>query len=440
MQTGQTIVAISSAVGGAARMIVRMSGERARSIAADLGARFTISGGEATSSQMWPGVRTWVYCFRHGHSYTGDDLIEFHIPGNPVLARMLLDEVIRRGARLAEAGEFTARAYFNGRMDLTQAEGVAATIAAHSERELRAARQLLAGELARRLGPVMDSLAQALALVEVGIDFSDEEVTFLSAEQVRTRCTEADESLRAILDESARFERLSHEPRLVLVGRPNAGKSTLLNALAGGARAVVSDVAGTTRDVIWAEVKLKRGMVKVVDAAGLEEGLGFGIQGSAEAEIARQMRQRALREVSESDGVVLVREPGDGCAAVEVGRVVDLVVWTKGDLGGQECLPHQGLPISAWSGAGMDVLRDRLDELAFGECLGGGGLALNARHVAALNEARAALGRAMDAVELGAEVVAMELRETLDALGGVLGKISPDDLLGRIFSEFCIGK
>jgi tRNA modification GTPase len=320
---------------------------------------------------------------------------------------------------------------------------VAATIAAHSERELRAARQLLAGELARRLGPVMDSLAQALALVEVGIDFSDEEVTFLSAEQVRARCAEADGALRRILDESARFERLSHEPRLVLVGRPNAGKSTLLNVLAGGARAVVSDVAGTTRDVIWAEVTLPRGVVRVVDAAGLEEAPGVAVQGSAEAEIARQMRERALGEVLEADGLVMVREPGDERVAVEVGREVDLLVWTKGDLGRQGSPSHTSareLWISAWSGEGMDSLRQRLDELAFGERVGGGGLALNARHVAALGEARRALERAIEAVELGAEVVAMELREALDALGGVLGKVSPDDLLGRVFSEFCIGK
>jgi tRNA modification GTPase len=366
-------------------------------------------------------------------------LIEFHIPGNPMLARMLLDEVIRRGARLAEAGEFTARAYFNGRMELTQAEGVAATIAAHSERELRAARQLLGGELARRLTPVMDALAHGLALVEVGIDFSDEEVTFLSAEQVRARCEEASGALGRILEESARFERLSHEPRLVLVGRPNAGKSTLLNALAGRARAVVSNVAGTTRDAIWAEVRLSRGLVRVVDVAGLEEGSGFRVQGSeAEDEIARQMRERALGEVSEADGVVMVREMGDAREMVAVGRQVDWVVWTKADLGGPGDVG--ALAVSALTGAGMDVLREKLDELAFGERVGGGGLALNARHVAAIGEARLALERAVEAVELGAEVVAMELREALDALGGVLGKMSPDDLLGRVFSEFCIGK
>ena len=481
MNSADTIVAISSAVGAAARMIVRLSGEAAHLIARGmiegrhldehgLEARDT-KGGSAFLCRLWPGVMGWVYWLIRPRSYTGEDLVEFHIPGNAVLARMLLDEIVRRGARQAEAGEFTARGYFNGRMDLTQAEGVAAMIAAHSEREMRAARQLLGGELARRLRPVMDGIAQALALVEVGIDFSDEDVTFLSADEVREECRSAQAGLGAILDESARFERISHEPRIVLIGRPNAGKSTLLNALAGAARAVVSEVAGTTRDAIWAEVRLKRGVVRVVDVAGIEEGLEFGVQGSVEESIAMQMRSRAMREVETADAVVWVEEVSVVGERVELGRDVDLVVWTKVDvLDGERKDERQkqkelktekadkasassvrrnvcptdskACPtelVSAKTGEGMALLRGWLDRLAFG-VEGGAGLALNARHVAAMDEARESLARAGEAVEAGAEVVAMELREALDALGGVLGKMSPDDLLGRVFSRFCIGK
>jgi tRNA modification GTPase len=352
---------------------------------------------------------------------------------------MVLDEMVRRGARQAEPGEFTARAYFNGRIDLTQAEGVAATIGAQSERELRAARQLLGGELARRLRPVMDDVAQALALIEVGIDFSDEDVTFLSADQVRGRCAAASGALGAVLAESARFERLAHEPRVVLIGRPNAGKSTLLNALAGVERAVVSDVAGTTRDALWAEVRLARGVVRVVDVAGIEEGLGVGVQGSAEEAIARQMREQAMREVEGADLLVRVEDGSTTRGAVDVGRAADLLVITKGDL--PVVRPVGGAVIvSALSGRGLEELRRRLDELAFGAVADGGGLALNARHVRALEEAQSALGRAIHSIEAGSELVAMELRETLEVLGGVLGRMSPDDLLGRVFSEFCIGK
>jgi tRNA modification GTPase len=448
-----TIAAISSVVGAGARIIVRVSGAEAHRITRELATVTDAQGGAAFQSRVWPGAMGWIYWFVKPRSYTGEDLVEFHIPGNPVLARMLLDEIVRRGARQADAGEFTARAYFNGRMDLTQAEGVAATIGAHSERELRAARQLLAGELARRLTPVMDAIAQALALVEVGIDFSDEDVTFLSVEQVRERCSIARGALDTILAESARFERLTHEPRIVLVGRPNAGKSTLLNALAGRERAVVSEVAGTTRDAIWAEVRLARGVVRVVDVAGVEEGSGFGVQGSGEESIARQMREQAMREVGGADLVILVREALDGREMVELERKVDFVIKTKVDLltdevgketkerGRQECLPHHQIHhVSALTGYGTDALRHRLDELAFGTEVGGAGLALNARHVGAIAEAREALIRAHSSVEAGAEVVAMELREALEALGGVLGRMSPDDLLGRIFSGFCIGK
>jgi tRNA modification GTPase len=440
MNPHDTIAAISTAVGVAARMMVRLSGPAASSIAQDL-ASANLSPASASLGRIWPGISAWIYAFCAPRSYTGEDLVEFHIPGSPVLARMLLDEIVSRGARHAEPGEFTARAYFNGRIDLTQAEGVAATIGAHSERELRAARQLLGGELARRLRPVMEDVAQALALIEVGIDFSDEDVTFVSAEQVRDRCGAAIAALDGLLADSARFERLSHEPRIVLVGRPNAGKSTLLNALAGADRAVVSEVAGTTRDALWADVRLARGIVRVVDVAGIEEGSGVRVQGPAEEEIARQMREQAMREVATADLVALVEDSSAPSDRPALSRSPDLIVRTKLDLvmapidtGDWACA------VSARSGVGMAGLRGRLDRLAFGPTAAGAGLALNARHVALISQASAALARAIDAIPGGSELVALELRDALDALGGVLGQISPDDLLGKIFSTFCIGK
>jgi tRNA modification GTPase len=362
-------------------------------------------------------------------------LVELHLPGNALLAKMALGEVIGLGARAAEAGEFTARAYFNGRMDLTEAEGVAAMVGAQSEQELRAARQLMAGELAKRLRPVMDLVAETLALVEVGIDFVDEEVTFISAEEVVKRSREAEALLGTLVEESARFERLSHEPVIVLVGRPNAGKSTLLNALAGEERAVVSPVAGTTRDVIWAEVVLGRGVVRVVDGAGIE---GVGDRGEGlgeEGKISREMQLRARGAVEEADVVVLVREVGDQGAAVDVGREADLVLRTKVDLGSAG---EGEMGVSARTGEGMGALREALDRVAFGQDGAGAGVALNARHLKLIEEARAALRRCGEAG--GAEVVAMELREALDALGGVVGSVSVEDVLGRIFSRFCIGK
>ena len=445
MNSGDTIVAISSAVGPAARMIVRASGPTAMQLASSLwSATLPEASRAARGTLSFAGLRVpaWLYVFLTPRSYTGEDLVEVHLPGNPLLARMLLDALVAQGARPADPGEFTARAYFNGRIDLTEAEGVAATIAASGEQELRAARHLFAGELARRLRPATDLIAETLALVEVGIDFSDEDVTFLSPTEIAGRAGRADGMLRDLIDTSARFERLAHEPQVVLVGRPNAGKSTLLNALAGRERAVTSPVAGTTRDVLTAEVPLARGIIRLADAAGVEDS-----SNPSAHEIAARMRDNALRAVEAADAVVLVQDVTDGRPPIELPRAHDLLVMTKADLlpPGDSRLAAEDLAVSARDGTNLDRLRQRLDRLAFGDDLpGAASLALNARHIQAVGEARSALGRAAERAGPsdggGAELVALELREALDALGGVVGMVTPDDLLGRVFAAFCIGK
>ena len=420
-------------------MIVRLNGTRALPIASDMA---------GSSSELSPSaslvrlhfaelsVPAWVYIFRAPRSYTGDDLAEFHIPGNPVLARLLLDHLRRCGARDAEPGEFTARAFFNGRLDLTEAEGVAALIAANNENELAAARQLMAGELSRRVRPILDQVAETLALVEVGIDFSDEDVTFLAGEQLRSRIDEIRAMLGALATDSIRFDKLAHHLDVVLVGRPNAGKSTLLNALAGRPRAVVSPIAGTTRDVLSADVPLDRGIVRMIDLAGLDDKAS-----SAAGEIDRQMRERALRAAQAADLVVLVRDITDPRPPLDTGHSPALVVLTKADL-----LTHppdaaaepSAVPVSAATGWNLDALRARLSVAAYGQLPSPATLSLNARHCDALRVAEAALDRA--AASAAPEVIAFELREALGALGRIIGAVTPDDLLGRIFSAFCIGK
>src|SRR6267142_2594431 len=359
MISSDTIAAISTSVGPAPRMILRLSGPDAYRIAAAL----TKPGRGGEASRVTIHFRDLhsparLYHFRSPHSYTGQDLLEFHIPGNPLLARMLLEELLRLGARAAEPGEFTARAFFNGRIDLTAAEGVAATIAAHNQHELSAARQLLSGELARRLQPLMDRLAQILALVEVGIDFSEEDVSFISAEQANTQTEEIKRELQSLYNNSSRFERLTHEPSFVLVGRPNAGKSTLLNALAGGPRAVVSSTAGTTRDALSAEVALDRGIVRVIDVAGLEEN-------PPTEYIARQMHDRALRTLREADFVILLRDIDDQRPLLELPRHPDLLVHTKFDLI-PKAAGHDGLCVSAQTNQNLHLLRQEPSPLAFG--------------------------------------------------------------------------
>lgn len=434
MQFTDTIAAISSGVGPAARMIVRLTGDRALPIAQSLAEEAPPASPAACRSSIRLGqmsVPCWLYCFAAPRSYTGHDLVEFHIPGNPLLARMVLDALVSAGARQAEAGEFTARAYFNGRLDLTQAEGVAAMVSAANEGQLRAAQALLAGELPRRLAPIMDRLANLLARVEAQIDFADEGIADIPASEITHSLALVREQLHQLVRDSGRFERLTHEPRIVLTGRPNAGKSTLLNALAGSERAIISPLAGTTRDVLTATATLRSGQVTVIDAAGLEDQ-------EVGNDIDAQMQTQARAAIASADVIVQVQELADTRPAIQLPRQPDLMVRTKCDLHPRTQAPDDQLFVSAQHAIGMDRLRDALDRLAFGDPAAEARLALNARHLAAIGECQASIGR-IDA-DLPAEVVALELREGLDALGGILGQMTPDDILGRVFASFCIGK
>lgn len=442
MMDDDTIVAFSSVAAPSARIIIRLSGSQAMNLLNAISSDTSTASLGASLFRPSIGVHgvrfpAWAYAFTAPRSYTGENVVELHLPGNVLLARWTMEELIRRGARPAQPGEFTARAYFNGRMDLSEAEGVAAVIAASSDQQLQAARQLLAGELARRLNPIMDQLAQTLALTEVGIDFADEDVIILSHEQTRARIDAIAGQLHSLVADSSRFAQLAHEPRVVLAGRPNAGKSTLLNALSGQARAVVSQLAGTTRDLLSAQVMLHGGSVTLIDAAGLEDGQP---DPTADA-IALAMRGRALTAVEQADILVLVRDAADDRPLITLSRSPDLIVLSKADLPHPTAAePQSALLISAHGGQGMDKLRAVLSDMAFGQTRSGQSLALNDRHLAAIAEAQTALDRALHAMEAGAELVALELREALDALGTILGATAPDELLGRIFSTFCIGK
>jgi tRNA modification GTPase len=245
--------------------------------------------------------------------------------------------------------------------------------------------------------------------------------------------------------DSDRFEPLSHEPRVVLTGRPNAGKSSLLNALAGHGRAVVSPVAGTTRDVLSAAVDLPRGRVQLIDAAGLDHPSvspplcgGFGgsqtpaERGANGTDLNGQMQSRAAAAIASADVLVLVRDATDPRPDVPLPRPPDLRVTNKVDLTGTA-------GVSAVTGVGLDDLRRALDAAAFGRGGTGGRLALNRRHLSAIAEARSALSRAIENAAVP-ELSAADLRSALDAVGSVVGSVTPDDVLGRIFGGFCIGK
>lgn len=433
MELDSTIVAVSSAAGSAARMIVRVTGDQAFALARRLVDDELPAPPAAFRTQIRVEtlrIASWLYLFAGPRSYTGQDLVEIHLPGNPLLGTSLFNALTTAGARPAEPGEYTARAYFNGRLDLTQAEGVAATVSAANANQLRAARSLLAGELPRRLAPITESLVQLLARIEAQIDFADEGVGEIPADELSVGIWRVRRNLQTLVNQSGRFERISHAPRIVLAGRPNAGKSTLLNALAGCERAMTSPRAGTTRDVLSALAMLPSGQVTLIDAAGLTE------PGDDPIEIAMQARAHAA--AAAADVLALVRDPADSLPPPELPREADLTILTKQDIHPSPATHLLGRCVSAHSGWGMASLRADLDRLAFGDSAAGAGLALNARHVRAIDECLGALARIEAAMP--AELIALELREALDALGSILGQVTPDDILGRVFSSFCIGK
>jgi tRNA modification GTPase len=305
---------------------------------------------------------------------------------------------------------------------------VAATIAAHNQQQLAASRQLMAGELARRLRPTMEALAESLSLLEAGIDFADEGIEFIKVPDLLRRIESAIDDLESLARQSVRFEKLTHEPTIVLAGRANAGKSTLTNALSGQERSIVSPISGTTRDALSVEIVLRRGIARLLDMAGIEPGIG---------EIETQMQSMALSAIERADVLVLVRDCTDGQGPLELPRRADICVASKCDLRSAPWGDY--LPISAVTGVGISELREKLDQAAFGADSAGASLALSGRHVQLLEEAVAALRRA-GVEKVSIEVAAAEIRSGLDSLGEILGVVTPDDILGRIFSKFCIGK
>lgn len=448
-----TIVAVSSAPGAALRGIVRLSGPQAFAAAAAL-AEFAAPGRFPTlvpATLRAPRIAVQLLLFREPRSFTGQDLAEFHIPGAPALLRMLLDAARAvPGVRPAGPGEFSARAFFAGKIDLTEAEGIAATINAANARQLRAAAGLRSGRLHGLIAQEAAAVAEVLARVEAGIDFADEEdVRFITPDELQAAIGGVQGHLQQAQRSAVCWERLDATPTVVLVGAPNVGKSSLLNVLTQTQRAIVSPIAGTTRDVLGAVLATPHGPVRVLDVAGIE--------GSAD-EIAAKMNAARERAMFEADAALLVIDErttpvaadalrtalraGAGVPTLVVRNKCDLPWPHAGALAEQAWVAEEYLEVSALTGAHLPQLRQRVAELAHApESAGGQHLSLNARHRAALCEINEHLAAALtgDLVH-HPEVVAAELRQALDALGRITGTISPEEILGRIFGQFCIGK
>lgn len=397
------------------------------------------------------------------HSYTGEDTFELQLPGNPALLDRVMNSLLRcatennLSARRAEPGEFTARAYFNGKLSLTQAEGVAATIAAQSDAQLRAAHWLSTGSLGNFAHQLADDLANALALVEAGIDFTDQEdVVAIAPHDLHARLLKLNDRIASHLSHAVGIEQLEAIPWVVLVGEPNAGKSALFNALLGHERAVVSPVQGTTRDVLAEPLAIQTdhgpAEVMLVDLAGLDETDGTMNQLMQSA--ARQAIERAeliLRCVPMNRDVESIIETSTRPQTDEllVRTMCDRVTKPVQSEAAARVIEHE-VTVSAFTGEGLNDVKSQIAaRLAYrAVSLAADAVALRPRHEAALRAALANLNASLELVApqqsqrhvSDPEFVAASMRAALDDLAALAGDITPDEVLGRVFASFCVGK
>ncbi len=442
-----TIAAIATPTGTGAVSLVRISGPDAIRVA-DLA-----TGGKASS--LMP--RTTHYChikdpngntiddglltvFHGPHSYTGEDSAEFTGHGGVLVTREVLSRFLACGADAAGPGEFTQRAFLNGKLDLTQAEGVMDLISAQTRLSLRAARSQVEGTLGRRTTEARDQLLETLAHLEAWIDFPEEDIDPQTGALLRGRVSSVLAVVDSLLATADQGRVLREGVRTVIFGEPNVGKSSLLNCLLGFERAIVSDIAGTTRDTIEEIINLRGIPLRLVDTAGVREASDL---------IEAEGIQRTVRQIEAADLLLEISDaskPRPSDAVFPKSTAKHLRVLNKTDLGEHPSWSGvEAVRLSCTTGAGFDELSNTIrDALHFSEAdWGEHAVAINARHQASLENARTFLTAALELLEdlsVDPELATIDLREALDALGEIPGKVDTEDLLGVIFSSFCIGK
>lgn len=451
-----TIAALATASGRGGIGIVRLSGDKAFAIAATLSgtaverlqprfvqyATFRDNGGEAIDEGL-------VLPFRAPASFTGEDVVELHGHGGPVVMDLLLNACLAQGARLARPGEFSERAFLNDKLDLAQAEAIADLIDARSAAAARGAVRSLQGVFSDCISSLVEALIHLRTYVEASIDFPEEEVDFLADGQVSQMLTVLENDLDELLRQTQAATLLREGITIVIAGRPNAGKSSLLNVLVGRESAIVTPIAGTTRDLLREQLAIDGIPVNLVDTAGLRE---------SNDPVEQEGIRRAWAEVRNADVVLLLvdgtqqaeRNPKrlwpEFVSALAPQQAL-VVVRNKCDLNGeavgeQDAEGAPAIGISAKTGAGIDALRLCIKRIVGAAEQGESAFVARRRHLDALRRARHSLanGRSQLEQHRAGELLAEDLRQAQLALGEITGEFSADDLLGRIFSSFCIGK
>ena len=449
-RTTTTIAAIATPPGRGGIGIVRISGAETPLIArALLGqlpapryATFTVFR-DAHGGPLDQGLALY---FPAPHSFTGEHVLELHGHGGPVVMDMVLQRVLALGAQRARPGEFSERAFLNGKLDLAQAEAVADLIESASVHSARAALRSLEGEFSRRVHAIVETLIQLRLNIEAAIDFPEEEIDPLAGDPLQEQFRSLKNELAALRDAAHQGSLLHDGMNVVLAGRPNAGKSSLLNALAQRDSAIVSATPGTTRDIVREQIDLDGMPLHILDTAGLRDSTdSIESEGVRRAGEAMRHADRVLLIVDDTQETVssilrLTSELPSGVTVTLVRNKIDISGRTSGALlTGENGLPEVAL--SAYTGAGLDALRAHLKDCMGYQSAGEGTFSARRRHLEALQRAqRQVANGAQQQQARRSELAAEELRQAQHTLGEITGEFSNDDLLGRIFSSFCIGK
>ncbi len=441
------IAAVATPPGQGGIGVVRLSGPGARDVGEGLCGceltprRATFAAFRDGEDVLDEGIALY---FAQPASFTGEDVVELQCHGSPVVMQQLLDAACARGARLAGPGEFSERAFLNGKLDLAQAEAVADLIAATSVAAARAAVRSLRGEFSEVVHRLAETLAQLRMLVEACIDFPDEDVEFLEEADVGGQISALLRALEDLRGRSQQGQLVNEGIHVALIGPPNAGKSSLLNALAGEEAAIVTDVPGTTRDLLKVDLVLSGMPLRLIDTAGLRDsddtveriGIARAREQADVADLVIVVLDAALVDAAAIDAAVNALAPPQGPRRLVVMNKLDLIA----DPGPTD-VAEGVFWISARTGDGVERLKRAIVDAAG---LSGAeiGFTARARHLDSLDKAYDALQKADQQLRAGeaTEIVAEELRDGHNALGEIVGTETPDDLLGRIFSEFCIGK
>ncbi|VAW61978.1 tRNA-5-carboxymethylaminomethyl-2-thiouridine(34)synthesis protein MnmE [hydrothermal vent metagenome] len=444
----ETISAIATAPGRGGVGIVRVSGAKTREIAEKILNKtptvrkadylnFNDSNGEAIDT----GIALY---FQKPHSFTGEDVLELQAHGGPVVLDMLLKRTLELGARPARAGEFTEQAFLNNKIDLAQAEAVSDLIEAESTQAARAALKSLQGEFSKNIHELVDKLIELRLYVEASLDFPEEEIDFLNDGKVEAKLKTIEEALQQVFQSARQGSLLREGMTLVIAGRPNAGKSSLLNQLAGHESAIVTEIPGTTRDILREHIQLDGLVLHIIDTAGLRE---------SDDPVEQEGIRRAWKEIEQADRILLLVDdthPEEDHLAIEAqlpSNIGMTRIFNKIDISGRmpeiiQTAEQTDIALSAKTGEGLDILKTHLKQCMGYEQSNEGRFMARRRHIEALENAEANLQNARyNLIQLQAgELLAEELRMAQLQLSEITGEFTSEDLLGRIFSSFCIGK